>query len=121
MSLQDYPSIAHLVQKLSDHNIQTIFAITEEFQPVYKVSVRAGARPSPVSPPHPRPSSCPFQELKNLIPKSAVGTLSSNSSNVIKLIIDAYNVSRTSVSLRPGHHVHVCLTCPVCLCTVSVF
>lgn len=35
---QDYPSIAHLVQKLSDHNIQTIFAVTEEFQPVYKVN-----------------------------------------------------------------------------------
>lgn len=33
------------------------------------------------------------QELQNLIPKSAVGTLSSNSSNVINLIIDAYNVS----------------------------
>uniref|UniRef100_A0AAQ4R9P8 Integrin beta n=1 Tax=Gasterosteus aculeatus aculeatus TaxID=481459 RepID=A0AAQ4R9P8_GASAC len=70
----DYPSIAHLVQKLSDHNIQTIFAVTEEFQPVYK-------------------------ELKNLIPKSAVGTLSSNSSNVIKLIIDAYNVSLTAREL----------------------
>lgn len=39
--LQDYPSIAHLVQKLSDHNIQTIFAVTEEFQPVYKVNVNA--------------------------------------------------------------------------------
>ncbi|KAK7816136.1 hypothetical protein U0070_023619 [Myodes glareolus] len=63
----DYPSIAHLVQKLSENNIQTIFAVTEEFQPVYK-------------------------ELKNLIPKSAVGTLSGNSSNVIQLIIDAYNV-----------------------------
>ncbi|XP_018418754.1 PREDICTED: integrin beta-1 [Nanorana parkeri] len=62
----DYPSIAHLVQKLSENNIQTIFAVTEEFQAVYK-------------------------ELKNLIPKSAVGTLSSNSSNVIKLIIDSYN------------------------------
>lgn len=34
-----------------------------------------------------------WKELKNLIPKSAVGTLSSNSSNVIQLIIDAYNVS----------------------------
>uniref|UniRef100_A0A8C1YNU3 Integrin beta n=1 Tax=Cyprinus carpio TaxID=7962 RepID=A0A8C1YNU3_CYPCA len=32
----DYPSIAHLVQKLSENNIQTIFAVTEEFQPVYK-------------------------------------------------------------------------------------
>lgn len=53
------------------------------------------------------------QELKNLIPKSAVGTLSSNSSNVIKLIIDAYNVSlhtehththtRSLVQLVPGN------------------
>uniref|UniRef100_H3CRB1 Integrin beta n=1 Tax=Tetraodon nigroviridis TaxID=99883 RepID=H3CRB1_TETNG len=71
----DYPSIAHLVQKLSDHNIQTIFAVTEEFQPVYK-------------------------ELKNLIPKSAVGTLSSNSSNVINLIIDAYNALSSEVILE---------------------
>ncbi|KAG7236603.1 hypothetical protein INR49_000726, partial [Caranx melampygus] len=73
----DYPSIAHLVQKLSDNNIQTIFAVTEEFQPVYK-------------------------ELKNLIPKSAVGTLSSNSSNVIKLIIDAYNSLSSEVILENG-------------------
>uniref|UniRef100_A0A3Q3BI13 Integrin beta n=2 Tax=Kryptolebias marmoratus TaxID=37003 RepID=A0A3Q3BI13_KRYMA len=71
----DYPSIAHLVQKLSDHNIQTIFAVTEDFQPVYK-------------------------ELKNLIPKSAVGTLSSNSSNVIQLIIDAYNSLSSEVILE---------------------
>uniref|UniRef100_A0A3P9LZ69 Integrin beta n=1 Tax=Oryzias latipes TaxID=8090 RepID=A0A3P9LZ69_ORYLA len=73
----DYPSIAHLVQKLNDHNIQTIFAVTEEFQPVYK-------------------------ELKNLIPKSAVGTLSSNSSNVIKLILDAYNSLSSEVTLEHG-------------------
>lgn len=39
--LKDYPSIAHLVQKLSDNNIQTIFAVTEEFQPVYQVSAAA--------------------------------------------------------------------------------
>ncbi|KAM5235739.1 integrin beta-1 isoform 1-T1 [Ctenodactylus gundi] len=71
----DYPSIAHLVQKLSENNIQTIFAVTEEFQPVYK-------------------------ELKNLIPKSAVGTLSSNSSNVIQLIIDAYNSLSSEVILE---------------------
>lgn len=36
---QDYPSIAHLVQKLSENNIQTIFAVTQEFQPVYKVGL----------------------------------------------------------------------------------
>ncbi|XP_073485974.1 integrin beta-1-A-like isoform X2 [Aquarana catesbeiana] len=62
----DYPSIAHLVQKLSENNIQTIFVVTEEFQTLYK-------------------------ELTNMIPKSAVTTLSSNSSNVIQLIIDTYN------------------------------
>ncbi|EHH64644.1 hypothetical protein EGM_17917 [Macaca fascicularis] len=73
----DYPSIAHLVQKLSENNIQTIFAVTEEFQPVYK-------------------------ELKNLIPKSAVGTLSANSSNVIQLIIDAYNSLSSEVILENG-------------------
>ncbi|XP_056599408.1 LOW QUALITY PROTEIN: integrin beta-1-A-like [Triplophysa dalaica] len=71
----DYPSIAHLVQKLSENNIQTIFAITKEFLPVY-------------------------QQLKELIPKSAVGTLSSDSSNVIKLIIDAYNSLSSEVILE---------------------
>uniref|UniRef100_A0A8C9T220 Integrin beta n=1 Tax=Scleropages formosus TaxID=113540 RepID=A0A8C9T220_SCLFO len=71
----DYPSIAHLVQKLSDNNIQTIFAVTQDFQDIY-------------------------QELKKLIPKSAVGTLSSNSSNVIQLIIDAYNSLSSEVILE---------------------
>ncbi|XP_061111269.1 integrin beta-1-like isoform X1 [Conger conger] len=71
----DYPSIAHLVQKLSDNNIQIIFAVTNDFQAVYK-------------------------ELKNLIPKSAVGTLSSNSSNVINLIIEAYNSLSSEVILE---------------------
>ncbi|XP_062844059.1 integrin beta-1-like isoform X2 [Trichomycterus rosablanca] len=71
----DYPSIAHLGQKLSDNNIQTIFAVTEECQPVYK-------------------------KLKNLIPKSTVETLSANSSNVIKLIIDAYKSLSSEVILE---------------------
>uniref|UniRef100_A0A674A3E4 Integrin beta n=1 Tax=Salmo trutta TaxID=8032 RepID=A0A674A3E4_SALTR len=39
-------------------------------------------------------------ELKNLIPKSAVGTLSANSSNVINLIIDAYNSLSSEVILE---------------------
>ncbi|XP_049978042.1 integrin beta-1 [Alexandromys fortis] len=39
-------------------------------------------------------------ELKNLIPKSAVGTLSGNSSNVIQLIIDAYNSLSSEVILE---------------------
>ncbi|XP_072566975.1 integrin beta-1-like [Paramormyrops kingsleyae] len=71
----DYPSIAHLVQKLSENNIQTIFAVTQDYQPIYK-------------------------ELRSLIPKAAVGTLSSNSSNVIQLIIDAYNSLSSEVILE---------------------
>uniref|UniRef100_A0A8C2G664 Integrin beta n=1 Tax=Cyprinus carpio TaxID=7962 RepID=A0A8C2G664_CYPCA len=62
----DYPTISQLVDTLSDNNIQTIFAVTQQFRDLY-------------------------QELSALIPKSAVGTLSTNSSNVIQLIIDAYN------------------------------
>lgn len=44
------------------------------------------------------------QELKNLIPKSAVGTLSANSSNVINLIIDAYNVSHLESFVQLDHN-----------------
>ncbi|TRY89151.1 hypothetical protein DNTS_018073 [Danionella cerebrum] len=121
----DYPSIAHLVQKLSENNIQTIFAVTEEFQPVYKKLVLellqsslclsssrwtfrgpdeapGSGGPSGLRPRARHPSPCvphteehlrlsSAEELKNLIPKSAVGTLSANSSNVINLIVDAYN------------------------------
>ncbi|XP_007907125.1 integrin beta-1 isoform X2 [Callorhinchus milii] len=71
----DYPSIAHLVQKLGDNNIQPIFAVTEEFKGVYKA-------------------------LHDLIPKSEVGVLSSNSSNVIKLILDAYHALSSEVILE---------------------
>lgn len=62
---------------------------------------------------------CHLQELKNLIPKSAVGTLSANSSNVIKLIIDAYNVSHT-LGARSGVLTRL-LACSECLiCVVSL-
>ncbi|XP_077381113.1 integrin beta-1-like isoform X2 [Festucalex cinctus] len=71
----DHPSITQLVQKLRDHNIPTIFAVTEELQPIYK-------------------------ELTNQIPRSAMATLSSNSSNVIKLIMDAYNSLSSAVILE---------------------
>ncbi|XP_078727030.1 integrin beta-1-like isoform X1 [Lampetra fluviatilis] len=71
----DYPSVAQLVQKLGENSIQPIFAVTEEFYNVYK-------------------------ELSNLIPKSAVGVLSSNSSNVIQLIIDAYDALSSEIILE---------------------
>ena len=41
---------------------------------------------------HHFPQLPPSQELSKLIPKSAVGELSEDSSNVVQLIMDAYNV-----------------------------
>ncbi len=35
--LQDYPTISQLVDTLSDNNIQTIFAVTQEFRDLYQV------------------------------------------------------------------------------------
>ncbi|NIG58105.1 integrin beta-7 [Pontoporia blainvillei] len=63
----DYPSVGQVAQALSAANIQPIFAVTGATLPVY-------------------------QELSKLIPKSAVGELSEDSSNVVQLIMDAYNV-----------------------------
>ncbi|XP_032831479.1 integrin beta-1-B-like isoform X1 [Petromyzon marinus] len=71
----DYPSVAHLIQKLSENNIQPIFAVTKDFYSVY-------------------------QELSNLIPKSAVGELSNTSSNIIQLIIEAYKALSSEVILE---------------------
>uniref|UniRef100_A0A8C4QNL6 Integrin beta n=1 Tax=Eptatretus burgeri TaxID=7764 RepID=A0A8C4QNL6_EPTBU len=87
----DYPSVAQLVQKLGENNIQPIFAVTEEFHSVYK-------------------------ELSRLIPKSAVGMLSANSSNVIQLIINAYNALSSEVILEnsrlpAGVHFHYTAFC----------
>uniref|UniRef100_A0A8B9QCX0 Integrin beta n=1 Tax=Apteryx owenii TaxID=8824 RepID=A0A8B9QCX0_APTOW len=62
----DYPSVGHLAQVLSAANIQPIFAVTGPTVPVY-------------------------QELSRLIPKSVVGELREDSSNVVQLISDAYN------------------------------
>uniref|UniRef100_A0A4W3I2J7 Integrin beta n=1 Tax=Callorhinchus milii TaxID=7868 RepID=A0A4W3I2J7_CALMI len=71
----DHPSIPHLVQKLTTNNIQLIFAVTKQSQAVYKA-------------------------LRDLIPKSEVGVLSSNSSNVIKSVLDAYHALSSEVILE---------------------
>ncbi|MGH0120717.1 UNVERIFIED_CONTAM: hypothetical protein FKN15_031646 [Acipenser sinensis] len=69
----DYPSVGQLAQKLDENNIQPIFAVTTNMQSVYK-------------------------ELSDMIPKSAVGELSTDSSNVVTLIKDAYsNLSSTVI------------------------
>ncbi|KFZ60694.1 Integrin beta-2, partial [Antrostomus carolinensis] len=62
----DYPSVGQLVQKLTENNIQPIFAVTSKMVDVYK-------------------------KLSELIPKSAVGELNEDSSNIIELIQVAYN------------------------------
>ncbi|NXX91124.1 ITB2 protein, partial [Centropus bengalensis] len=62
----DYPSVGQLVQKLAENNIQPIFAVTSRMVDVYK-------------------------KLSEMIPKSAVGELNEDSSNVIELIQEAYN------------------------------
>ncbi|MCJ8732784.1 hypothetical protein PDJAM_G00215060 [Pangasius djambal] len=62
----DYPSVGQIARKLEEQNIQPIFAVTEDVSHIYK-------------------------ELSKLIPKSEVGVLSTDSSNVVKLIEEAYN------------------------------
>ncbi|MBW02972.1 Integrin beta-7, partial [Eschrichtius robustus] len=71
----DYPSVGQVAQALSAANIQPIFAVTGATLPVY-------------------------QELSKLIPKSAVGELSEDSSNVVQLIMDAYNSLSSTVTLE---------------------
>uniref|UniRef100_A0A3B3SYU2 Integrin beta n=1 Tax=Paramormyrops kingsleyae TaxID=1676925 RepID=A0A3B3SYU2_9TELE len=61
-SEMDYPSVGQVMQKLVENNIQPIFAVTKDVEP----------------------------RLKDIIPKSEVGVLTSDSSNVISLIQNAY-------------------------------
>ncbi|XP_060683576.1 integrin beta-2 [Hemiscyllium ocellatum] len=70
----DYPSVAELSLKLAENNIQPIFAVTRKIMPVY-------------------------QELSKMIPKSAVGELREDSSNVVQLITAAYNNLSSTVIL----------------------
>ncbi|XP_015214761.1 integrin beta-2 [Lepisosteus oculatus] len=71
----DYPSVGQLAQKLSENNIQPIFAVTDNVQNVYK-------------------------DLSTMIPKSAVGVLSSDSSNIVSLIQGAYDSLSSTVILE---------------------
>uniref|UniRef100_A0A8C4GUU9 Integrin beta n=1 Tax=Dicentrarchus labrax TaxID=13489 RepID=A0A8C4GUU9_DICLA len=70
----DYPSVGQLAMQLEKNNIQPIFAVTENVANVYK-------------------------ELSEMIPKSEVGVLSSDSKNVVELIKTAYNSLSSKVTL----------------------
>nr|XP_021575747.1 integrin beta-2 [Ictidomys tridecemlineatus] len=73
----DYPSVGQLAHALAENNIQPIFAVTGRMVPTYK-------------------------KLTEIIPKSAVGELSEDSSNVVQLIKDAYNKLSSRVFLEHG-------------------
>ncbi|XP_030054041.1 integrin beta-7 [Microcaecilia unicolor] len=74
-NLYDYPSVGHLAHVLSASNIQPIFAVTST-------------------------TLAPYQELSELIPKSVVGELKDDSSNVVHLISDAYNNLSSTINLE---------------------
>uniref|UniRef100_A0A8C2B4J0 Integrin beta n=1 Tax=Cyprinus carpio TaxID=7962 RepID=A0A8C2B4J0_CYPCA len=70
----DYPSLALITEKMSENNINLIFAVTSHVESLYK-------------------------NYSELIPGTAVGTLSEDSHNVIQLIQDAYKL-RSKVELE---------------------
>lgn len=71
----DYPSVGQLAHKLAENNIQPIFAVTKKMVKTY-------------------------EKLTEIIPKSAVGELSEDSSNVVQLIKDAYSKLSSRVFLE---------------------
>ncbi|XP_034045957.1 integrin beta-3a isoform X2 [Thalassophryne amazonica] len=71
----DYPSLALMTEKMSENNINLIFAVTPHVVPLYL-------------------------EYSNLIPGTTVGNLSRDSGNVIQLIEKAYADIRSKVQLE---------------------
>ncbi|XP_022049314.1 integrin beta-3-like [Acanthochromis polyacanthus] len=71
----DYPSLGLMTEKMSENNINLIFAVTSFVVPLYK-------------------------EYSKLIPGTTVGTLSDDSGNVIELIEQAYAKIRSKVQLE---------------------
>uniref|UniRef100_A0AAY4B1W3 Integrin beta n=1 Tax=Denticeps clupeoides TaxID=299321 RepID=A0AAY4B1W3_9TELE len=71
----DYPSLAQITDKLSENNINLIFAVTKDIEELYF-------------------------NYSMLIPGTAVGRLSSDSNNIISLISDAYAKIRSKVELE---------------------
>ncbi|XP_072926820.1 integrin beta-3-like isoform X2 [Hemitrygon akajei] len=72
---QDYPSLALLTEKLTENNINLIFAVTDRVTDIYR-------------------------NYSRMIPGTTVGTVFQDSSNVLQLIIDAYEQIRSRVELE---------------------
>nr|XP_020653684.1 integrin beta-3 [Pogona vitticeps] len=71
----DYPSLGLLTDKLSQKNINLIFAVTHSIVGLY-------------------------QNYSELLPGTTVGTLSKDSSNVLQLILDSYGKIRSKIELE---------------------
>ncbi|XP_075702652.1 integrin beta-3 [Rhinoderma darwinii] len=71
----DYPSIGLMTEKLSQKNINLVFAVTNTVLELYR-------------------------KYSELIPGATVGTLSTDSSNVIQLIVDSYEKIRSKIELE---------------------
>lgn len=95
---QDYPSLGLMTEKMSENNINLVFAVTSFVLPLYKVSRQHWLshsdklfmffllkKPGTLS-------WLPSQNYSRLIPGTTVGLLSDDSGNVIQLIEEAYAV-----------------------------
>uniref|UniRef100_A0A7N6BN44 Integrin beta n=1 Tax=Anabas testudineus TaxID=64144 RepID=A0A7N6BN44_ANATE len=74
-TVQEYPSLGQLIDKVVENNILLIFAVTEEQKHNYK-------------------------NYANLIPGATVGVLASDSRNILELIITAYKELRSEIELE---------------------
>ncbi|XP_020369391.1 integrin beta-3 isoform X1 [Rhincodon typus] len=74
-TILDYPSLAMLAEKLTENNIFLIFAVTSQVTEIYR-------------------------SYTKMLPGSTVGTISRDSSNVLDIIIDAYERIRSIVEME---------------------
>lgn len=114
LSLQDYPSLALLGEKLAENNIFLIFAVTKRVYVTYKVLWFSICVFSFFIFRHiiPSPLSYLTKNFTALIPGTTVEILDQDSKNVIQLIITAYNVSASRFLDSNGSQ---CVWFPVCV------
>ncbi|KAG8432378.1 hypothetical protein GDO86_016858 [Hymenochirus boettgeri] len=74
-TVQEYPSVGQLIEKLVENNILLIFAVAKDYVSLY-------------------------QGYANLIPGATVGTLAGDSGNVLQLIVNAYKELRSEIELE---------------------